>query len=275
MKNLIQRAITGVLFVGAIVGSVFLGKIAFASLFFWVTVLTQWELYTLINTKGSAQINRQFATLASAFLYLSTLLWNQVSAQIGIICLAVYVLFCFGIVIYELFRKDGNPLHNWAYFFLGQIYVVVPFSMLNILNHSFEPEFLLALFVLIWTYDSGAYLFGVTLGKHRLFERISPKKSWEGAIGGFLAACVAALIFAHFSSSLSVFGWIGFAALVVVFGTFGDLAESLLKRTFNIKDSGNILPGHGGMLDRFDSLLFATPVILIYLAILIGENCFI
>ncbi|MDP4203483.1 MAG: phosphatidate cytidylyltransferase, partial [Bacteroidota bacterium] len=104
---------------------------------------------------------------------------------------------------------------------------------------------------------------------------ISPKKSWEGAIGGFLAACVAALIFAHFFSSLPVFGWIGFAALVVVFGTFGDLAESLLKRTFNIKDSGNILPGHGGMLDRFDSLLFATPVILIYLAILIGESCFI
>lgn len=271
MKNLIQRAITGILFVGAIVGSILLGKTVFAILFFIVTALTLWEFYTLVDNGDKASINKPLATISGLSLYCSAWLWNF-SSGYALIAMAIYLMLCFGIVINELYAQKGNPLHNWAYFFLGQIYVVVPFSMLNLLNNAFSWEFLLALFILIWTYDSGAYVFGVTLGKHRLFKRISPKKSWEGAIGGFLAACVAALIFAYFSSSLPVIGWIGLATLVVIFGTFGDLVESLLKRTFNIKDSGHILPGHGGMLDRFDSLLFATPVILIYLALLIGEN---
>jgi phosphatidate cytidylyltransferase len=274
MKNFLLRAITGILFVGAIVGSILLGKSVFAGLFLIVTALTIWEFYTLINAGDNASINKPMATIAGLCLYCSVWFWNF-SSEYALLAMAVYLLLCLGIVIGELFAQKGNPIHNWAYFFLGQIYVVVPFSMLNLLSNSFASEFLLALFVLIWTYDSGAYLFGVTLGKHRLFERISPKKSWEGAIGGLLAACVASLIFAYFSSSLSVVGWIGLAVLVVVFGTFGDLAESLLKRTFNIKDSGNILPGHGGMLDRFDSLLFATPVVLLYLALLIGESYFI
>jgi phosphatidate cytidylyltransferase len=273
MKNLLQRAITGILFVGAIVGSILLGKSVFAILFLIVTALTIWEFYTLINAGDKASINKPVATIAALCLYCSA--WfRDFSSEYSLLAMAVYIVLCLGIVIGELFTQKGNPIHNWAYFFLGQIYVVVPFSMLNLLNNSFASEFLLALFVLIWTYDSGAYLFGVTLGKHRMFERISPKKSWEGAIGGLLAACVASLIFAYFSSSLSVVGWIGFAVLVIVFGTFGDLAESLFKRTFHIKDSGNILPGHGGMLDRFDSLLFATPVILMYLTLLIGESYF-
>jgi phosphatidate cytidylyltransferase len=274
MKNFLLRAITGILFAGAIVGSVLLGKSVFASLFLIVTALTIWEFYTLINAGDKASINKPMATVAGLCLYCSVWFWNF-SSEYALLAMAAYLLLCLGIVIGELFAQKGNPIHNWAYFFLGQIYVVVPFSMLNLLSNSFASEFLLALFVLIWTYDSGAYLFGVTLGKHRLFERISPKKSWEGAIGGLLAACVASLIFAYFSASLSVVGWIGLAVLVVIFGTFGDLAESLLKRTFNIKDSGNILPGHGGMLDRFDSLLFATPVVLLYLALLIGESYFI
>jgi phosphatidate cytidylyltransferase len=271
MKNLIQRSVTGALFVGAIIGSILSGKSVFASLFLIVTAITLWEFYTLINNGDKATINKVAATVAGLSLYVSAWLWNF-STSYALIAMALYLIFCFGIVINELFCQKGNPLHNWAYFFMGQIYVVVPFSMLNMLNNTFANECLLALFILIWTYDSGAYVFGIPLGKHRLFERIFPKKSWEGAIGGFFAACVAALIFAHFSASLSVVEWIGFAALVVVFGTFGDLSESLLKRTFNIKDSGHILPGHGGMLDRFDSLLFATPVILIYLALIIGQN---
>lgn len=271
MKNLIQRAITGILFVGIIIGAVLLGKIIFATLFLVVTALSLWEFYTLVNAGDKATINKEIATVAGLFLYLSASLWS-VSSGFALAAMAIYLLLCFGMVINELYDKKGNPLHNWAYFFLGQIYIVVPFTMLNLLNNLFDSVFLLALFALIWTYDSGAYVFGMMLGKHRLFERISPKKSWEGAIGGFVAACVAALVFSYFSTSLAPLGWLGFAFLVVFFGTFGDLSESLLKRTFNIKDSGNVLPGHGGLLDRFDSLLFATPIIVIYVALLCGEN---
>jgi phosphatidate cytidylyltransferase len=271
MKNLIQRAITGFLFVAIIVGSLFVGRIAFSALFMIVTAMTLWEFYTLVNQGDKATINQPAATTVGLILYISASLWHY-STTWAIAIIGLYIVGCLFIVIYELFHQKGNPLHNWAYFIVGQVYIVIPFLMLNVLNNLFDRNFLLALFVLIWTYDSGAYLFGVTLGKHRLFERISPKKSWEGAIGGFLAACGIALIFAHFSPSLPIVSWLGFTALIVVFGTFGDLSESLLKRTFNIKDSGNILPGHGGMLDRFDSLLFATPVILFYLLLLLKDQ---
>lgn len=269
MKNLIQRAITGFLFVGAIIGSISLGKEVFALLFLIVTILTLREFYSL--TSNSSAFSKISAIAAGVFLYSTASLWSY-STLWALLALGIYTLLCLVVVIAELYAQKENPLHNWAYFFLGQVYVVVPFTLLNTINNAFEPIYLLALFILIWTYDSGAYLFGITLGKHRLFERISPKKSWEGAIGGLLAACGASLIFAHFSASLSPVTWLGFASLVVVAGTFGDLTESLLKRTLNIKDSGNILPGHGGMLDRFDSLLFATPVIIIYLALLLGTN---
>jgi len=272
MKNFIQRAITGILFVSVIVGSMLIDKLAFSALFLIVTGLTLWEFYSLVNQGDKASINKFAAVAVGLILYISATVW-QYSISIGIATVGLYILGCMSIAIYELFRQKGNPLHNWAYFFLGQVYIVAPFLMLNLLNNLFGIEFLLALFALIWVYDSGAYLFGVTLGKHRLFERISPKKSWEGAIGGFLAACGISLIFANFSPSLPIIGWLGFATLVVIFGTFGDLSESLLKRTFNIKDSGDILPGHGGMLDRFDSLLFATPIILFYLLLLLtGSN---
>jgi phosphatidate cytidylyltransferase len=271
MKNLIQRTITGILFVGAIVGAIVLGKTVFDILFFIVTILSLWEFYTLANNGEKSSINKFTATLSGLFLYAAVPLWN-ISSKFTFSAIGFYILFCICLVINELYKKEENPIRNWAYFFLGQVYVVIPLTMLSLLNNSFDSVYLLALFVLIWTYDSGAYLFGVTFGKHKLWERISPKKSWEGAIGGLLVTCVAALIFAHFCPSLSIIEWIGFAIIVVVFGTFGDLTESLQKRTFNIKDSGNILPGHGGMLDRFDSLLFATPVVLLYLAVLLKND---
>ena len=123
--------------------------------------------------------------------------------------------------------------------------------------------------MIIWVHDSGAYLVGVSIGRHRLFERISPKKSWEGAIGGTLTAILAAWFIAKYIPEISLLHWIIISVLVVVFSTFGDLTESMFKRYFGIKDSGNILPGHGGILDRFDSLLFAAPVLVAYLKLFI------
>ena len=127
---------------------------------------------------------------------------------------------------------------------------------------------LLAVFVTIWVNDTGAYLVGVTLGKHRLFERISPKKSWEGFIGGALFALLSGYIFSLFIPEINLLNWMIFSELIVIFGTFGDLTESLIKRTLEVKDSGNIIPGHGGLLDRFDSMLLAAPVIYLFLNVI-------
>jgi len=136
-------------------------------------------------------------------------------------------------------------------------------------GNTYTPKLLIAVFVLIWIYDSGAYLVGVSIGKHRLFERISPKKSWEGAIGGTLTAMLAAYFISGFIPEIKLVHWLAISILTVVSSTFGDLTESMFKRYFGIKDSGNILPGHGGILDRFDSLFFAAPFVVTYLKLII------
>jgi phosphatidate cytidylyltransferase len=160
---------------------------------------------------------------------------------------------------------------------LSQLYVVLPLSLINVLAFtqfscfSDKAAFFavpLSIYIFIWINDTAAYLSGITLGKHKLFPRISPKKSWEGAIGGALATVASAFGVAHFFTFMNVWQWVGMALVVVVFGTFGDLTESMMKRHLSIKDSGHILPGHGGILDRLDSMLFAIPAVVVYLFIL-------
>ena len=179
-------------------------------------------------------------------------------------------------MIRELYLKKDNPLNNWAYAMLSQIYVGLPFALLNVLafqdNGAYSaPQYVfimpLSIFIFIWMNDTFAYFTGMLLGKHRLFERISPKKSWEGSIGGGVFCIGAAFVLAHFFPIMSTGLWVGLALVVVVFGTWGDLTESLMKRFLGIKDSGNILPGHGGLLDRFDSAIMAIPAAVFYLYI--------
>ena len=177
----------------------------------------------------------------------------------------------------ELYLKRLNPMNNWAFSLMSQLYVALPFALLSVLAFhrntvisdsspiSFNAILPLSVFIFNWSNDTGAYCTGMLFGRHRLFERISPKKSWEGSIGGGIISILVSLVMAHFFPFLSVLQWIGFALVVVVFGTWGDLVESLLKRQLGIKDSGNILPGHGGMLDRFDSTLLAVPAVVLYL----------
>ena len=157
---------------------------------------------------------------------------------------------------------------------MSQLYVALPCALLNVLafhndpaasSVSYNPILPLSIFVFIWLSDTGAYCVGSLIGKHRLFERISPKKSWEGSIGGAVFSIASSFIFAHYYDFMSVGQWAGLAVVVVIFGTWGDLTESLMKRQLGIKDSGNILPGHGGMLDRFDSALMAIPAAVCYL----------
>ena len=176
--------------------------------------------------------------------------------------------------IKELYSEHENPIANLGIIMLSQLYVVLPLSLINVLaftqfecynNSAHFYAIPLSIYIFIWINDTGAYLSGVTLGKHKLFPRISPKKSWEGAIGGALATTASAFAVAHFFPFMNIWQWVGMALVVVVFGTFGDLTESMIKRHLDIKDSGRILPGHGGILDRLDSMLFAIPAVVIYL----------
>ena len=279
MSNFWQRTITGILFVAVIIFAVFAP--------FWVTVLifsafaalTTYEFHKLTNKQDGVDVNPIIPAIASAVLslqvFISTLYYSETHMSmehtyaLGGAFVLIYFVFFLYVLIFELFRNKANPINNIAYTILGQIYIAWPFSLILLIGGAgiWQLEiFMLALFVLIWANDTFAYLIGVSFGKHKMFERISPKKSWEGFVGGLVGALAVAFVFSYFTEThLSTAAWFGFAMLVVIFGTLGDLLESLMKRTIGVKDSGNILPGHGGLLDRFDSLLLAAPIIYIYM----------
>ncbi len=273
-SNLLQRTVTGVLFVIVLVGGILISPLSFGILFAVICALSVYEFTGLVNKSGQVSVNRLVVTLGGVYLFLSMLAFC--------ICLAgpevflPYVLLLLYLMITELYLKKKNPIGNWACSMLAQLYVALPFALLCVLafrndvensSIAFVSIFPLSVFVFLWLSDTGAYCVGSLLGKHRLFERISPKKSWEGSIGGGVFAMLASLVFAHFYPLMSVWQWLGLSVVVVVFGTWGDLTESLLKRQLGIKDSGNILPGHGGMLDRFDSALMAIPAATVYLSL--------
>lgn len=273
-NNFIQRTITGIIFVAVLVGGILGGAVPFTLLFALISALTIWEFGSVVNKSGEVQINKPVSTLAGVFLFFGFAYLGVVPRQPSV--LIPYLFLIIYLLISELYLKRRNPLHNWAYTMMSQMYVALPFALLNVLAFhtnvtgsmsEYNPILPLSIFIFNWINDSGAYCTGVLFGKHRLFERISPKKSWEGSVGGAVFSIAAAFVMAHFFPFMSTAVWIGLGLTVVVFGTWGDLTESLLKRTLGIKDSGNILPGHGGMLDRFDSTLIAVPASVVYLYI--------
>lgn len=274
-SNFIQRAVTGLLFVAVIVGCTLYSAMTFCILFALIGALSVHEFVHLLNRSGKVRMNATINALSGAYLSLSLMSFCSCATDARIflpyLALQVYLM------IRELYLKNGNVIGNWAGNALGQTYVALPFALLGLLafhhapqtgDTTYNPILPLSVFVFIWLSDTGAYCIGTLMGRHRLFERISPKKSWEGSIGGFVFAMLSAWVFAHFFSFLSTLQWMGLSATVVVFGTWGDLTESLMKRQLGIKDSGTILPGHGGMLDRFDSALMAIPAAVAYLYLL-------
>lgn len=276
-SNFIQRAITGVIFVGVLVGCILGGPISFSLLFALITALTIHEFGTIVSKQPDVEINKPICMLAGVFLFFGFAYLGVIPGQTEI--LIPYLFLLIYLLVSELYLKKKNPLNNWAYAMMSQIYVALSFAMLNVLAYhsvggtspyqiQYNPILPLSIFIFTWINDTGAYCTGMLFGKHRLFERISPKKSWEGSIGGGIFSIIAGVIMAHFFPFMSIGVWIGLALTVVVFGTWGDLTESLLKRTLGIKDSGNILPGHGGMLDRFDSTLMAVPAAVVYLYVI-------
>lgn len=265
MNNFVKRTLSGFLFVTLIVGSILLSPYTFAALFIFISGWTIIEFHKLTNKTNLIDVNCWMASILSMLLFACTFI--HVSGLTQFPVYTIYGLFVVVVFVRQLYVKTGNPINNWAYFFLGQIFVALPFSLLSCILYikQWQPLVLLAIFVTIWVNDTGAYLIGVTFGKHRLFERVSPKKSWEGFFGGAFAALISGYVFSLYFPQISLLNWLILSEIIVVFGTYGDLIESLLKRTVNVKDSGNVIPGHGGLLDRFDSMLLAAPVVFVYL----------
>ena len=274
MNSFIVRTITGVIFVTAIVVC-FLKPVAMVFLFSLVTGMTVWEFAGLVNKRENVQINQFISSVAGVLLFLAM----AVHAR-GLDTLNLAFMPWLATIIYllvsELYLKAKDPISNWAYTMMAQLYIALPFSLLNVLAFQFTncdlPWLLpLSVFIFLWVNDSGAYCCGSLLGRHKLFPRVSPGKSWEGSIGGAVFVLAAAWFISFYTQShgivtnLTALQWMGMGLVVVVFGTWGDLIESLFKRTLGIKDSGNVLPGHGGMLDRFDSSLLAIPAVVVYL----------
>ena len=276
MKNFIVRTITSVFFVAAIVTS-FLNPRAMTLLFSIVTGMTIWEFAGLVNDRPFISINRFICTVSGVYLFLAMAGYNS-----GLTPATVFIPYLVSIIylmVAELYLKAKDPINNWAYTMLSQLYIALPLSLLNVLafrSNGYDIQYTylmpLSVFVFLWINDAGAYCVGSLLGRHKLFPRISPGKSWEGSIGGGLLVVAVAVLVWYLTNmyevndlGLTALEWAGLGLVVVVFGTWGDLVESLFKRTLGIKDSGNVLPGHGGMLDRFDSTLMAVPASVVYL----------
>lgn len=273
-NNLILRSITGILFVAILVLSIVYGITTFAGIFGIITALATNEFCQIVTAGKKGSIRLQPGILVASSLYLFCAFFLYCTGKGGVEFFIPYFILLLGILIRELYLKQPDPLGNWAYSTLSQVYIALPFALLNTFAVGMNPatgeivyHYLLplALFIFLWMNDTGAYCFGVLFGKHRLFERISPKKSWEGFFGGLVVAVASGISISFASPVLTMWQWAGFALVVAVFGTWGDLVESLLKRTLGIKDSGKILPGHGGILDRFDSALLAIPAAVCYL----------
>ncbi len=276
MKNFIIRAITGLTFAAVLIGSIVYHPMTLILLFSIVAALTIWEFSTIVNNHAGASINRLINAAAGFYLVFATG-WYQLDL-ISAHDFTPYLLTLIYLLVSELYRQEENPLKNWAYAFASQVYIALPFALLSVLGlqyNSFDNRvdynfiFPLSVFIFLWMSDTGAYLVGSLLSRYfpaKLFPRISPKKSWVGSIGGGLLCLAAAWgIYTFAPGYMELWQWMGLGLTVCVFGTWGDLVESLLKRQVGIKDSGNILPGHGGLLDRFDSALLAIPAALIYL----------
>ncbi len=278
MQNLITRTITGVLFVAVMV-TCFLRPEAMILLFALITGLTLWEYTGLVNQREDVQVNRFITTVAGVYFFLAmagyiTRLTPTMAVFVPYLLTVVYLF------ISGLYTQSKDAINDWAYTMLGQMYIALPFSMILVLGFQSTPNgnivfntlLPLSIFIFLWTNDTGAYCSGSLFGKHKLFPRVSPGKSWEGSIGGGILVLIVATALGIYENSitdtasgLNPFEWAGLGLVVVFFGTWGDLVESLFKRTLGVKDSGNILPGHGGMLDRFDSSLMAIPAAVVYL----------
>ena len=270
LKNFIIRTLSGIVMVATLIGATLFSKLTFVLLLLAITLGGEWEFYRLAKKAGTSP--QRFVGLLAGFLMIvaAAAALHEILAITAVLMVAFMILIPMPL-IFELYRKSATPMANVGITYAGVIYVALPMALLTFFpmmlgNGEWKPWSVILYIFIIWANDVFAYLFGITLGKHRLFERISPKKSWEGFFGGLLGAMAMGFVAAKVLDA-NVAMWIGLALIAAITGVFGDLVESLLKRSVDVKDSGSFIPGHGGWLDRFDALIFSVPFAFIYLAI--------
>lgn len=274
MEGLLKRAFTALVFVLVMLGGLFGGRYSFAMLFAVITALCLWEYLSMVLDRNTRRDYwRKLLGVGMGlvpFILATVVQLNMVDNPEDFILIAslMFSPFIFTAFIYELYMASKHPFMNIAYIFLGLIYIGVPFALLDLIafnGEHFYANTVFGLLLMSWANDTGAYLVGSKFGKNRLFERISPKKTWEGTIGGMVITLLLAFGLHFIFDELRMVDWLVIGAIVAIFGTLGDLVESMLKRSVHIKDSGTLLPGHGGILDRFDGFIFILPFVSAYL----------
>jgi len=278
LNNFTRRTLTGAWIVFFVLGGFWLHPISFFISGLILLTGSQYEYYTMIRNAGiKPQLITGIITGVIAYV-ISTLAaagYFPLKALLALLPMIVIVM------IIELYRKQEKPFDSLAHTFFGVLYAALPFTMFPFAAFSrtglesiipqqgivFSPGIIIGFFLLIWANDTGAYLAGITLGRHKLFERLSPKKTWEGFFGGLLAAAAVAWLLSGWLGVLSTGGWVLVSLIVSIAGTCGDLVESMLKRSLGVKDSGSVMPGHGGFLDRFDSAILSFPIVYLFISL--------
>jgi phosphatidate cytidylyltransferase len=277
IKNLATRAVAGILYILIILIGVLGGRYSFLIIFSSILGIGLFEFYRMMEKDTSHAISKIFNIFMGILIFLSAFLFlEDISRYFLPATVLTYLLV---LISSTTFIKRNDVLHGIIYSAFGQLYITLPMCLLMLISYSQPYNYagigydyipVIALFVFLWVNDTAAYFIGSLTGKHKLIEHISPKKSVEGFVAGIIFTLLSSLIFAHLYPDFSIVFWAGFALIVSLFGTLGDLFESLIKRTCSVKDSGNLIPGHGGILDRIDSLLIAIPAVFLYLIIFLS-----
>ena len=270
LKNFIIRTLSGIVMVATLIGATLFSKLTFVLLLLAITLGGEWEFYRLAKKAGTSPQRFVGMLAGSMMIVAAAAALHEILAITAVLMVAFMILIPMPL-IFELYRKSATPMANVGITYAGVIYVALPMALLTFFpmmlgNGEWKPWSVILYIFIIWANDVFAYLFGITLGKHRLFERISPKKSWEGFFGGLLGAMAMGYVAAKVVDG-DIAVWIGMALIAAITGVFGDLVESLFKRSVDVKDSGKMMPGHGGFLDRFDALFIAAPFALFYLIV--------
>jgi phosphatidate cytidylyltransferase len=266
LSNLQQRTITGLAGFAIILFCILFSEWTFLLLFCAISSLTQLEFYKLLGLDGNQPLTYYGTFCGTSMMLLAYLIEQDIISFENYFLISPLLSMIFFIKLYK--KRDLKPFTNIGFTFLGIIYVSLPFSLIVVIamrGGTYNYEIVLGSLLLLWASDIGGYFAGTKFGRRKLFARISPKKSWEGAIGSAVFGAVVAFALGHFFRTFEPWKWYCIGAIIVVVGTYGDLVESLFKRSIAIKDSGSSIPGHGGFLDRFDGLLLSAPFIVTFL----------